>query len=83
MAESKLELYFYNECSASQSVLSTITNIGCRERIVFKNIRENPAFREELVTLTGTPTVPTLVIDGEPMRESTVINEYLVDQFLG
>ena len=37
-----LELYFYNECGFSQSVLNCMTNLHCEDKIVKKNIRENP-----------------------------------------
>ena len=82
MADKELELYFYNECGFSRSVLNTITNLGVGDKIVLKNIREEPQFLEELVALCGNKTVPTLVIDGSPMREAEAINNYLVEEFI-
>lgn len=77
-----MELYFDNECGFSQNVLMTITNLGIQDQLVMKNIRENPEFRKELIEWTGNSQVPTLIVDHQPMRESQVINEYLVDRFV-
>lgn len=77
-----LELYYYNECGFSRSVLNCITNLHCEEKIVKKNIRENSAYETELIALTGAKTVPVLVIDGKPLCGSEEINKYLVVEFL-
>jgi glutaredoxin-related protein len=77
-----LELYFYNECGFSQSVLNCMTNLHCDDKILKKNIRENPAFEQELIALCGAKTVPVLVIDGKPLRGSEEINQFLVGKFL-
>jgi glutathione S-transferase len=76
-----LELYFYNECGFSQSVLNCVTNLGCGGNITKKNIRENPEYEKELIALTGAKTVPVLVIDGQPLSGSEEINRYLVEKF--
>ena len=65
-----LELYFYNECGF------------CEDKILKKNIRENPQYETELITLAGAKTVPVLVIDGKPLRGSEEINQFLVGKFL-
>ena len=78
----RLELYFYNECGFSQSVLNCITNLQIGDRIVQKNIRENSDYEKELISLCGDQTVPTLVVDGKPMRGSEEISQFLVDRFL-
>ena len=77
-----LELYFYNECGFSRSVLNLITNLKIDDQIVKKNIRENSDYERELEALCGDIQVPTLVVDGKPMRESETINSFLVDQFV-
>jgi glutaredoxin-related protein len=77
-----LELYFYNECGFSQSVLNCMSNLRCTGEIVMKNIRESLDYERELVELTGAKTVPVLVIDGKPLRGSEEINQYLVGKFL-
>jgi glutathione S-transferase len=77
-----LELYYYNECGFCQSVLNCLTNLHCEEKVVKKNIRDNPQYEAELTTLTGAKTVPVLVIDGKPLKGSEEINQYLVGKFL-
>ena len=78
----QLELFFHNDCGFSKSVLNTITNLGISKKINLKNIRENTDFEHELIKLCGDATVPTLVVDGKPMRESEDIKRFLVDTFL-
>jgi len=77
-----MELYFYNECGFSQSVLNCMTNLHCEDRITQKNIRENPDYEKELIALTGAKTVPVLVVDGKPLKGSEEINQFLVRQFM-
>ena len=77
-----LELYYYNECEFSQSVLNIINNLKIGDQITMKNIRENPQYEKELIALCGDRQVPTLKIDGQAMRESEVINRFLLDRFL-
>jgi glutaredoxin-related protein len=77
-----MELYFYNECGFSRSVLNCITNLHCEDKIIKKNIRENPEYEKELAALCGAKTVPVLVVDGNPTRGSEEINQFLVGKFL-
>lgn len=77
-----VELYFYNECGFSQSVLNCMTNLHCEDKIVKKNIREHPEYEQELITLCGSKTVPVLVVDGKPIKGSEEINQFLVGKFL-
>lgn len=77
-----MELYFYNECGFSQSVLNCMTNLHCEDKIVKKNIREDPNNETELIQLTGAKTVPVLVVDGKPIKGSEEINQFLVGKFL-
>lgn len=77
-----MELYFYNECGFSQSVLNCMTNLHCEEKITRKNIRENSDYERELIEITGAKTVPVLVVDGKPLRGSEEINQFLVGKFL-
>ncbi len=78
----QLELYFYNECGFSQRVLNCITNLRVGNQIIQKNIRENTDYEKELVDLCGDKTVPTLIVDGKPMRGSEEINQFLVNRFV-
>ena len=77
-----MELYFYNECGFSQSVLNCMANLHCEEKVVKKNIRDNPEHEKELIQLTGAKTVPVLVVDGTPIKGSEEINQFLVGKFL-
>ena len=77
-----LELYFYNECGFCQSVLNCMTNLRIEDKVLKKNIRENPAYEKELIALTGVKTVPVLVMDEKPMSGSEQINQFLVGKFL-
>jgi glutaredoxin-related protein len=77
-----LELYFYNDCGFSQSVLNCMTNLHCDDQIVRKNIREKPEYEQELIALCGAKTVPVLLVDGKPIRGSEEINQFLVGKFL-
>jgi glutaredoxin-related protein len=78
----QLELYFYNECGFSQSVLNCVTNLHCEDKVTRKNIRENPEYEKELVALCGAKTVPVLVVDGQPICGGEKINQFLVGKFL-
>ena len=77
-----LELYFYNECGFCQSVLNCMTNLRIEDKVLKKNVRENPEYEKELIALTGAKTVPVLVLDGKPMSGSEQINQFLVEKFL-
>jgi glutaredoxin-related protein len=77
-----MELYFYNECGFSQSVLNCLTNLHCEANITKKNIRDNPDYETELIALTGAKTVPVLVVDGKLLKGSEEINQYLVGKFM-
>ena len=82
MADLELELYFYPECGFSKSVLNTIQNLSVADRITMKDIRLNLEYEKELIVLCGDPTVPTLKVNGEVLREAEAIKRFLVDQFL-
>jgi glutaredoxin len=77
-----LELYFYNECGFCQSVLNCMTHLHCEDKVIKKNIRENPIYEKELIALCGAKTVPVLVIDGKPLKGSEEISQFLVGKFL-
>ncbi len=77
-----LELFYYPECGFSKNVLNTITNLKIQDQVVLKNIRENPDFDKELTGHCGDNQVPTLLVDGKPMRESEEIKKFLVSTFM-
>ena len=77
-----LELYFYDECGFCQTVLNCMSNLHCEDKVVLKNTREDPAYEQELIGLTGGKTVPVLVVDGKPLPGSEQISQYLVGKFM-
>ena len=77
-----MDLYFYEECGFSQTVLNCMTNLHCKDQITKKNIRENPEYETELIALTGAKTVPILMVDGKPLKGSEEINQFLVGKFI-
>ncbi len=77
-----MDLYFYNECGFSQSVLNCMINLRCEDQITKKNIRENAEYEKELISLCGAKTGPVLVVDGKPLCGCEEINQFLVGKFL-
>jgi len=76
-----MEFYFYEDCEYSQIVLNTIANLNIVEKVVFKDIRDNPEYAKELSVITGNETVPCLITESGPIRESIEIRKYLVSKF--
>ncbi len=77
MSEKKLELYYFEQCPYCQLVMQTLRVTGLEEKVVFKDIHEDPKFKQKLIQDTGKGTVPCLYIDGKPMHESRDIAEWL------
>ncbi len=77
-----MQLYFFKECGFSQKVLNTIKNLKIEDKIVFKDIRENPEYAKELVDLCGDKQVPTLLVENKPMRESEDIKKFLISKYM-
>ena len=78
----KLELYFHKECGFSRAVLNTVNNLKISDKIVFKDIREDPDYEKELISIMGDKQVPTLITDGIPKRESEEIKKFLIANFM-
>jgi glutaredoxin len=76
-----LELYFFPDCPYCRKVLGAIDDLGIKEKILFRDSRNDAREKEALVELTGKTQVPCLVIDGKPMHESEDIKEYLYQTF--
>ena len=76
-----MELYYYEDCEYSQIVLNTIANLGIRDKLIFKDIREIPGYAKELADLTGNEIVPCLVTKAGPIKEAVDIRKYLVSNF--
>lgn len=78
----KLELYYRPECGFCRMVLNTIKNLKIEEKVELRNIREDPGNEQALVEECGDTQVPTLFIDGKPMRESSEIKSFLTKTFM-
>ncbi len=79
-----LALYYYETCADCIRVLRTIERLQLK--IEKRNIRNVPAFREQLVQGGGSSTVPCLMIRGEKgelswMYEADKIIAYLEERF--
>ncbi len=71
----ELVLYKFNACPYCQKVMDYLKQHPLP--LTYKDIRQEPALREELVSLGGKGQVPCLVVDGTPMYESDEIVKYL------
>ncbi|GEM_PF-1062858 len=75
----ELVLYKYDACPYCHRVQSWLD--GRDVPVVFRDTRQDPQAREELLALTGRTQVPCLVIDGTPMFESDDIVDWLQDHY--
>ncbi len=69
-----LTLYHFAGCPYCQRVRDFLDKEGIK--VPMKDIRENPAYRDELIKIGGKPQVPCLVIDGKALYESLHIIEW-------
>ena len=76
-----MDFFYYDDCEYSQIVLNTIANLKIEGKIIFKDIRENQKFANELVIITGNEIVPCLITESGPMKEAIDIRKYLVSRF--
>ncbi len=79
----ELNLYYFDTCPFCRKVLDYIDEADLRSEIVFKNTGNDPANREELISIGGKSMVPCLVIDGKALYESLDIIEFLKSNFKG
>jgi len=71
-----LELYKKDTCPYCRRVMDYITASG-RSDIAFRDIIEDKAAEETLVSVGGKRQVPCLFIDGKPLYESLDIIKWL------
>ena len=71
-----LELFKFDEWPYCQRVMSYIDKNG-RNDIIYRDIHEDEANRERLISVGGKEQVPCLFIDGEPLYESMDIIDWL------
>lgn len=75
----KYTLYQFPECPFCQLVLRELDKLDVE--IPTKNTRTDSEARQELIELTGKTQVPCLVINGEPLLESSDIVDYLRQEY--
>ena len=75
----KYTLYQFPECPFCQLVLRELDKLDVE--MPTKNTRTDSEARQELIELTGKTQVPCLVINGEPLLESSDIVDYLRQEY--
>lgn len=75
----RLVLYKYDSCPFCLRVFAAIDRLGLN--IEYRDVRKDPAWREDLRKRTGRTTVPCLLIDDVPMFESADIVRWMVGNF--
>ncbi len=74
-----LVLYHFEGCPYCAKVRTAADELGVE--MDMRDIRKNPAYRDELLAMTGKSQVPCLVVDGKPMLESDDIVKFLKENF--
>ncbi len=78
-----LQLYHRWHCPYSKRVRDFIDEQGLGDRIEYVEIGEVAGSEAKLGELTGRGQVPCLVIDGEPLLESSAIVQWLQTNLAG
>ena len=71
----QLVLYKFDACPYCQRLMQVVGEL--QVPLEFKDIRNNPSYREELIKIGGKGMTPCLLIDGQPLYESLDIIAYL------
>jgi GSH-dependent disulfide-bond oxidoreductase len=76
-----LELYHWKPVSHSARVLICLHEIGVEFESRFVDLMSFEQFSTEFIALNPQGQVPVLVVDGEPLAESALINQYLAEAY--
>ncbi|HLG19610.1 MAG TPA: glutathione S-transferase N-terminal domain-containing protein [Bdellovibrionota bacterium] len=76
----ELILYHFEGCPYCTFVKNAIDRLQVPD-VQYRDILEQPQYRDELVKMNGTRQVPCLLIDGKPMLESADIVRFLEEKF--
>lgn len=76
-----LLMYYFPTCPYCKRVLSFLKKNNLLDKIILKNIHENPVYEQELIKIGGKKQVPCLFINGEPLYESMSIIEWFEKNF--
>lgn len=79
----KLELYKKDVCPYCIKVMNFIDENNIKDKIEYKDIIENPDYRNYLREVGGQNMVPCLFIDGKAMYESNDIIAWLKENVVG
>ena len=71
----ELTLYYFPSCPYCRAVSACLDRLECE--IPKRDIKTEPGARDELVKIGGKGQVPCLVIDGNPLYESSDIIQWL------
>jgi glutaredoxin 2 len=71
----ELTLFKYDACPFCQRVMGVIDELGIT--VEMRDTRRDPEARRQAVQLGGRTQVPMLLVNGEPMYESSDIVHYL------
>ncbi|MCK6528683.1 glutaredoxin [Myxococcota bacterium] len=74
----RLILYTREDCPYCAKVVRYIDRIGAA--VEYRDIGQEPRYRQELKQIGGKVQVPCLVIDGQPMYESDDIVRWLSNE---
>lgn len=74
-------MYYFPTCPYCKRVLSFLKKNNLLDKIILKNIHENPVYEQELIKIGGKKQVPCLFINGEPLYESMSIIEWFEKNF--
>ena len=77
--EQHLALYKFDSCPFCRRVFNTID--GLDVNIEYRDTRSDVKWRRDLMKRTGRSQVPCLLIDGEPLFESTDISRFLSQHY--
>lgn len=77
----KLELFHNNMSVCAQKVRLVVAEKRLETELHHLNIRAGEQLTPEYLALNPAGVVPTLLVDGQPIIESTLICEYLDEQF--
>jgi glutathione S-transferase len=71
----ELMLYYFPSCPFCRAVLDCLDRLD--KKIPMRDIQTEDGARDDLIKIGGKGQVPCLVIDGEPLYESSDIVQWL------
>lgn len=77
--ETSATLYVKNHCGASRAVLLARNNLHLDTRLPVRNVSEESAARDMLISIAGKDQAPCLIVGGKPLHESKEIISHLVN----